>query len=212
MAEMNATGFCVRSSANRSALPLERARHRVRRRHHHERHRSAASSSSGSPATSSDAAQPGRAGQRRQHPRREIEAGDNQRALEDNALPDVAVHVVRDLVRQHDLDLVVRVFREHRVGDQDPPRAAEPGQRRIGLLRLRRQGPTRTRRARARRRARRAPSRRVRSASRLERLDASRTAAAATTGARLVSPTMSRANSSAGGQPPVLRRAAGCSQ
>ena len=76
-----------------------------------------------------------------QHLRREIEAGDDQHALERDALPDVAVHVVRDLVRQHDLDLVVRVLGEHRVRDEDPPRAAEPGERGVGLLRLLAEAP-----------------------------------------------------------------------
>ena len=67
----------------------------------------AASSSSGSPARSATSRSPKRSLKRRQRPRREIEAGEHQRALEDNPLPDVAVDVMRQLVRQDDLDFLV---------------------------------------------------------------------------------------------------------
>ena len=96
----------------------------------------AASSRSGRPATSATPRSPSGAAERAQQPRREIEPGQDQRALEDNPLPDVAVHVMRELVRQDDLDLLVGVFGEHRVRHEDPPRRAEAGQRRIGFLGL----------------------------------------------------------------------------
>ena len=43
------------------------------------------------------------------------------------------MHVVRELVGEHHLDLVVRILVEHRVGDQDPPRPPDAGERRIRL-------------------------------------------------------------------------------
>ena len=91
-----------------------------------------------------------------QHARREIEAGQNQHALERDPLPDVAVHVVRDLVREHDFDFLVRVLGQHRVRHEDPPRAAECRPAPRSPSSSCRRGPTRRRRARARRRARRA--------------------------------------------------------
>ena len=43
------------------------------------------------------------------------------------------MHVVRELVRQDHLDFVVRVLRQQRIRQQDPPRAAEAGERGIRL-------------------------------------------------------------------------------
>ena len=43
------------------------------------------------------------------------EPGKNQRRFESDALPDVAVHVVCELVGEHDLDFILRVLLEHRV-------------------------------------------------------------------------------------------------
>ncbi len=48
---------------------------------------------------------------------------------------------MRHLVRQHHFDLVIGILGEHRVGYEDAPRRADPCERRIGFLRLRRQTP-----------------------------------------------------------------------
>ena len=126
------------------------------------------------------AARPTSAGLRKPERRRDpaaaardaaIEAGENQRALEDDPFPDVAVHVMRELVRQHHLDLLVRVLGQHRVRHENPPRPADAGQRRVRLLRLRRRVPIRRRRARARRASASASSRAPQRVA-LERLDA----------------------------------------
>ena len=58
---------------------------------------------------------------------------------------------MRELVRQDDLDFVVRVVGEHRVGHEDPPRRAEPRERGVRLLGLVAQAPlVRAEHARAR--------------------------------------------------------------
>ena len=56
--------------------------------------------------------------------RREIEAGEDQSAFEQNPFPNVAVDVVRQFVRQDDFDLILRVFGEHRVRHEDAPGTA----------------------------------------------------------------------------------------
>ena len=94
----------------------------------------AANSSSGSPATSAAPRNPAAPRARAARCDGEKEAGDDQHALEGDAFPDVAVDVVRDLVREHHLDLVVGKLREHRVGDEDPARAAEAGERGVAFL------------------------------------------------------------------------------
>jgi hypothetical protein len=132
MAEMNADGFLVRSSANRSALrsnalhggherrriareresepvgaPFVRARHRVRHRHHHQRYRARREQEQRKAGDIRDSSELQRCDERAEHSRREIEAGQNQHALESNPLPDVAVDVVRQLVRQHHFDFLI---------------------------------------------------------------------------------------------------------
>ena len=71
-----------------------------------------------------------------QHAGGQVEARQRQRALEQKALPDVAVDVVSDLVRKDDFDFLLRVLLQHGVGDEDPACGAETGQRRVRLARL----------------------------------------------------------------------------
>ena len=147
--------------------PLEGARHRVRDRHHHERHAAAASSSSGRPATSATPAQaePTRRGRSRPA-RRQVEARENQHALENDPLPDVAVHVMRESRARARPRFPRRSTRRASCPTRGCA-ACRPGRRaRRSPSSSSRRAPTRTRRARARRRARRAPSSRTRSASR----------------------------------------------
>ena len=95
----------------------------------------AASSNSGNPATSAGPRKP-IDGERREDAGGEIEPGDNQRAFERDAFPDVAMHVVREFVGEDHFDFLVRIRGEHRVGHQNPARRADPGQRGVGLLGL----------------------------------------------------------------------------
>ena len=62
-----------------------------------------------------DTAETQRTSERTERERRQVEAGQNQAALEDDPFQDIAVNVMREFVRQHHFDLVVGVFREHRV-------------------------------------------------------------------------------------------------
>ena len=55
--------------------------------------------------------------------------------------PDVAVHVVRELVREDNLDFVVRVFGQQRIRDDDAPCLPDAGQRRIRFFGLVAQPP-----------------------------------------------------------------------
>ncbi len=116
--------------------PLVGARHRVRDGQHHERHGARREQEQRQPRDVSRAEQADGAGEHAERARRKVEAPEDQRALEHDALPDVAVHVVRQLVREHDLDLFVGVLGQHRVRHQNPACAAEPGERRVRLLRL----------------------------------------------------------------------------
>ena len=79
--------------------------HRVRDRQHGERHRSGREKQQRQTGDVGGAPKAERQRQPVEHTRRQIEADDNQHAFEHDALPDVAVHVVSQLVRQHDLDL-----------------------------------------------------------------------------------------------------------
>ena len=61
----------------------------------------------------------------------------NHQGLEHEAIPDVTMGVMSELVRQDDLYLVVCVVRQKGVGDQDSPAAAgadERGVRAPGLV------------------------------------------------------------------------------
>ena len=143
IAEMNAPGFLRQVERKAIGAPLVGARHGVRDRHHHAAtrpRRPAAAAAAPRDRPRSRKPEAGRSSPPSSRGR-QIEAGENQRALEDNPLPDVAVHVMRQLVRQHDLDFVVRILGQHRVGHQDPPRAADAGERRVRLLRLLAESP-----------------------------------------------------------------------
>ncbi len=121
--------------------PLERTRHGVRDRQHQERHGAGRQQQQRQAGHIVDAAQADRLRQRPQHDRREIEPRQQQHALEDDALPDVAVNMVRELVREHDLDLVVRVLGQHRVGHENPTGGTETRERRVRFLRLAAEAP-----------------------------------------------------------------------
>src|SRR5207237_1023164 len=54
---------------------------------------------------------------------------------------DVAVHVVGELVREHDFDLFIRVLRKHGVRDENTPGGADAGKRGIRFLRLAGESP-----------------------------------------------------------------------
>ncbi len=51
------------------------------------------------------------------------------------------MHMVRELVREDDLDFIFRIIRQQRIGQQDAPRLAQAGQRRVGLPRVVAQHP-----------------------------------------------------------------------
>ena len=76
----------------------------------------------------------------------------DDRRLERERRPDVVMNVVRHLVREDDLDLVVRVVFEERVRDEDAAGMADARRAPRWRAWSFRPGPTRTRRAPARRR------------------------------------------------------------
>ncbi len=120
---------------------LIRARHRVRDRDHDERHSAGREHEQRQAGDVSHAAQREHRREAGQRARCEVEAREDQRALEDNPLPDIAVHVMRELVREDDFDFLVGVLGQHRVGDEDAPRGAEPRERRVRLAGFLAQSP-----------------------------------------------------------------------
>src|ERR1019366_162674 len=62
------------------------------------------------------------------------EAEERDSRLHNNALQNVAVHVMPEFVREHSFDFVVRIVVQQGVGENDAPGRAEAGQRGVGLL------------------------------------------------------------------------------
>ena len=69
-----------------------------------------------------------------QHPVRRPETEERDRRLHENALQNVAMHVVSEFVGQHRFDLFRRVVVEQRVGQNDAAGRAQSGKSRIRLL------------------------------------------------------------------------------
>ena len=69
------------------------------------------------------------------------EAERHQRRFDRNAGPHIAMHVMRELVREDDLDLIIGVIGQQRVGQEDAAGASEPGERRVRLARAVAQPP-----------------------------------------------------------------------
>ena len=116
--------------------PLVRARQRIGHGHQRQRHGAGREQQQRQRGDIPLPHQPERGGESRQHPIRQVEAKRNQHRLERDPLPDVAMHVMRELVREDDLDFIVRVFGQQRVRDDDAPRLPDARQRRVRFLRL----------------------------------------------------------------------------
>jgi hypothetical protein len=141
IAEMKACGRPVRSRAYLSARRSFRRENALTTGRDASMTAPPASISSGRPAMSARDCRPSGAHQRRaprpQHPN----AASSSPNSSDQPLQDVAVDVVRHLVRQDDLDLVVRVVGQQRVRQQDPAGAARADQRGVRPPRLLAQPP-----------------------------------------------------------------------
>ena len=114
---------------------LVRARERVR--HRHQRQRDRARGEHAAAAAPRRRPCPRRPSARRKRAEHEIghEAAErDQHGLDDDRRPDIAIDVMRELVRQDHFDLVIRVLGQQRVGQEDAPRAPDAGQRGVRLL------------------------------------------------------------------------------
>ena len=64
---------------------------------------------------------------------RQIEPYQSRRAFDRHGLPDVSVHMVSQLMGQHDFNLIVRVVGQERVRHKNSSGAEESNERRVGM-------------------------------------------------------------------------------
>ena len=71
-----------------------------------------------------------------QHHIHQVQSSERQNRLADDQLPDVAMHVMSQFVRQHDLDLVRCIATQHGIAQHDAACVAQAHQRGVGCRRL----------------------------------------------------------------------------